>query len=642
MTAPRFDALLIANRGEIAVRVIRAARAEGLRAIAVYSDADADAPHVRLADSAVRIGPAPAAQSYLSIPALIAAAEAAGAGAIHPGYGFLAENAAFAEATAAAGLVFVGPPAAAIRAMGDKSAAKARMREAGVPCAPGYHGEDQSAARFAEAAREIGYPVMVKASAGGGGRGLRVVRAPEALAAAIEAARAEAAAAFGDGRLLIERAILGARHVEVQVFGDEQGNIVSLGERDCSIQRRHQKLIEEAPSPAVSPELRQAMGAAATRAAATVGYVGAGTVEFLLDAEGAFYFLEMNTRIQVEHPVTEAVTGLDLVRLQLQIAQGRPLPFAQIDVALSGHAIEARLCAEGPDFLPATGRIAAFHAGAGVRLDSGIEPGSTVSPYYDSLLAKLIAHGATREEARRKLVAALEATFVAGVATNRDYLLHALTHPTFVAGAATTAFVEEAPFATAAPSRLAFALAALLLVAREQPATPSAGWRAAPVRLVADGVERRLNLRRQGLDWIAAVDGEDVALRLIARGAGEARFSHQGVVGRVAFAREGEALWLDFEGACRRFDDLTYAPPRPADAAADGAVLSPVSGIVTAVEAKAGDAVRRGQPLATVEAMKMQYSILAPLDGVVAQAHAVAGAQTKARALLFSIAPPET
>jgi geranyl-CoA carboxylase alpha subunit len=635
----RFDTLLVANRGEIAVRVIRAARAEGLRAVAVYSDADAAAPHVKLADAAVRIGPASAAQSYLSIPAIIAAAKTAGAGAIHPGYGFLAENADFAEAVIQASLVFVGPPVAAIRAMGDKSAAKARMRDAGVPCAPGYHGEDQSTERFAEEARAIGYPVMVKASAGGGGRGLRVVRAPDALTASLAAARSEAAAAFGDGRLLIERAILGARHVEVQVFGDERGAVVHLGERDCSIQRRHQKLIEEAPSPAVTRDLRRAMGEAAVAAARAVGYVGAGTVEFLLDADGAFYFLEMNTRIQVEHPVTEAVTGLDLVRLQLQVAQGRPLPFTQAEVTLIGHAVEARLCAEDADFMPATGRLAAFRAAAGVRVDSGVESGSVVTPYYDSLIAKLIAHGATREEARLKLVSALQTTFVAGLATNRDFLLHALQSPSFVAGEATTAFVAETPFAPSAPSPLAFALAALALVAREGPVAPTAGWRAVPVRLVADGVERRLQLRRDGPDWV--VDA-DMRLRLLDSGAGELRFIADGVVTRAAFARDGDALWLDFEGVSRRFVDLTYAPPRRDDAAATGAVLAPVSGIVVAVEAKAGDAVRRGQPLATLEAMKMQYSILAPLDGVIAEAHAVAGTPTKARALLFSIAPRET
>jgi geranyl-CoA carboxylase alpha subunit len=633
----RFDALLIANRGEIACRVIRAARAEGLRTVAVYSDADADAPHVRLADLAVRIGPAPPAQSYLSIPALIAAAKAAGAGAIHPGYGFLAENADFADAAAEAGLVFVGPPAAAIRAMGDKSAAKARMQEAGVPAAPGYHGEDQSLDRFSREAASIGYPVMVKAAAGGGGRGLRIVGEPDALPAAIAAARAEAAAAFGDGRLLIERALRGARHVEVQVFADERGAIVYLGERDCSIQRRRQKLIEE--SPAVSPALRRAMGETACAAAQAVGYVGAGTVEFLLDAEHRFYFLEMNTRIQVEHPVTEAVTGLDLVRLQLQVAQGRPLPFSQADVRLDGHAIEARLCAEGPDFAPATGRLVAFRAGEGARLDSGVEAGSVVTPHYDSLLAKLIAHGATREEARRKLVAALEATFVAGVATNRDYLLHALTNQTFVAGEATTSFVEEQPFAPAPPSPLAFALAASLLIARDDLSGPTAGWRAAPVRLAADGVERRLSLSRDGEDWLATSQDGVTRLRILSRGRDEARFLADGLVRRAAFAREGDALWLDCDGACRRFVDLTYAPPRREDLQADGAVTSPVNGVVVAVEVEAGQAVRRGQALGAVEAMKMQYALVAPIDGIVAEARAVAGKPTQARALLFLIAP---
>ncbi len=410
----RFSSVLIANRGEIACRIIRAAREEGLSAIAVFSDADAAALHVRLADKAIRIGPSPPGESYLSIGALIDAAKATGAEALHPGYGFLAENADLAEACAAHGLAFVGPRSAAIRAMGDKSAAKARMATAGVPCVPGYHGPDQSPARFAEEAARIGYPVMVKASAGGGGRGMRIVRAPEALEGALRAARAEAENAFGDGRLLIERALLTARHVEVQVFGDEQGAIVHLGERDCSIQRRHQKVIEEAPSPAVSPALREAMGAAAVRAAAAVGYVGAGTVEFLLDRDERFYFLEMNTRIQVEHPVTECVTGVDLVRLQFRVAQGRPLPFAQADLALKGHAIEARLYAEDPaaDFLPSIGTLAAWRpaAGEGVRVDAGVEKGSAVTPFYDSMLAKVIAHGATREEARLRLSRALART----------------------------------------------------------------------------------------------------------------------------------------------------------------------------------------------------------------------------------------
>jgi geranyl-CoA carboxylase alpha subunit len=639
----RFASLLVANRGEIACRIIRAARAEGLRVIAVFSDADEAAPHVRLADRSVRIGPAAPAQSYLSISAIIEAARATGAEAVHPGYGFLAENADFADAVAAAGLVFVGPPAAAIRAMGDKSAAKARMQAAGVPCAPGYHGDDQSHGRFAEEADRIGYPVMVKASAGGGGRGLRIVREPDGLKTALIAARSEAESAFGDGRLLIERALVGARHVEVQVFGDEHGHIVHLGERDCSIQRRHQKVIEEAPSPAVSPALRQAMGEAAVKAAAAVGYVGAGTIEFLLDGDGRFYFLEMNTRIQVEHPVTEAVTGLDLVRLQLQIAQGRPLPFVQSDISLSGHAIEARLYAEDPaaDFLPSIGRLVAWRPGngEGVRIDTGVEAGSAVTPYYDSMLAKIVGFGADREQARSSLINALERTFVAGVVTNRDFLIGALRRPSFVEGQATTAFVSEATWARAQPGRMALALAALLLVEQGGSPAPTTGWRAAPVRLAADGVERRVVVRRQASEWIMSVDGEDLSLNLIERGAAEVRFAYNGLVKRAAYAGDGEDLWLDLDGVCRRFTDRTYAPPRLKDADADGAVRSPVSGVVIVVEAKAGDAVRRGQALATVEAMKMQYAILAPIDGVIAEAHAAAGRQTQARALLFSIAP---
>ncbi len=639
----RFSSVLVANRGEIACRILRAARAEGLRAVAVYSDVDAGATHVRLADAAVRIGPAQPAQSYLSIANTIAAAKATGAEAIHPGYGFLAESAAFAEACASAGLVFCGPPPSAIRAMGDKAAAKARMEAAGVPCAPGYHGADQAPARFAEEAERIGYPVMVKASAGGGGRGMRIVREPRELEAALRSASAEAEKAFGDGRLILERALLGARHVEIQVFGDESGAIVHLGERDCSIQRRHQKLIEEAPSPAVSPELRASMGAAAVKAAAAVGYVGAGTVEFLLADRDGFHFLEMNTRIQVEHPVTECVTGVDCVRLQFQIALGRPLPFAQSDVVLRGHAIEARLYAEdaAARFLPSTGRIAAWRAagGEGVRVDCGVESGSAVTPFYDSLLAKIIAFGADRAEARGRLVRALRETFVAGVTTNRDFLIDALRRPEFIGGRATTAFVGDAPACASRPNREAIAIAALLFVERGGPSAPSAGWRASPLRLGVDGAERGASVRRQGGDWIVTLDGEAVTMRLVSRDDAEIRVLLDGVVRGASYRREGGELWLDFGGACRRFVDRTYDPPQIEDAHADGAVRSPVSGVVVGVEAQPGDRVRRGQALATVEAMKMQYSILAPIDGVIAQANAAAGQLAQARALLFAIEP---
>ena len=617
-----------------------------MRTIAVFSDADANAPHVRLADAAIRIGPPAPAGSYLSIGALIDAARTTGAEALHPGHGFLAENADLAEASAAVGLAFVGPPAAAIRAMGDKAAAKARMEEAGVPCAPGYHGPDQSPARFAEEAHRIGYPVMVKAAAGGGGRGMRVVREPEALKAALGSARAEAETAFGDGRLLIERALLGARHVEVQVFGDHEGRIVHLGERDCSIQRRHQKLIEEAPSPAVSGALREAMGSAAVKAAAAVGYIGAGTVEFLLDhgpsGDERFYFLEMNTRIQVEHPVTECVTGVDLVRLQFRVAQGLPLPFAQGDVALRGHAIEARLYAEdrAANFLPSIGMLAAFRLGAGegVRIDAGVEAGSAVTPFYDSMLAKVIAFGETREEARLRLLRSLETTFVAGVKTNRDFLIDALRLPAFVEGAATTAFVGDAPFAAKNPSREAIGLAAMLFVDRGAPPEPTAGWRATPLTLATDHAERRVSVRRQDEETIVSVDGEDVAIRLIGHTDHDARVLVGGVARHVAYARDGEGLWLDLDGVWR-FADRTYAPPRLKEVDADGAVRSPIAGVVVSVEASAGEAVKRGQTLAVVEAMKMQYAILAPIEGVITQAYAVAGRHAEARAILFAITP---
>jgi geranyl-CoA carboxylase alpha subunit len=637
----RFTSVLVANRGEIACRIIRAARAEGLRVIAVYSDADSAAPHVRFADAAVRIGSAVPGQSYLSIANLISAAKASRAEAIHPGYGFLAESAEFAESCVAAGLVFIGPSPAAIRTMGDKSAAKARMEGAGVPCAPGYHGDDQSLARFAAEAARVGYPVMVKASAGGGGRGMRVVHEARDLEAALAAASAEALNAFGDGRLLLERALLGARHVEIQVFGDEQGAIVHLGERDCSIQRRHQKLIEEAPSPAVTPELRAAIGAAAVKAAASVGYVGAGTVEFLLAEDRHFYFLEMNTRIQVEHPVTESVASVDLVRLQFHVAQGRSLPFAQSDLALRGHAIEARLYAEDPsnDFMPSTGRLLAWRPGEGegVRIDSSVEAGSTISPWYDSLLAKVIASGADREDARRRLVSALQTTFVAGVMTNRDFLIEALRHKDFVDGLATTAFVGAAPKRSSAPSREAIALASLLFLERGGAPAPTASWRESALRLSIDDTEIRTSIRRKDDEWIATVDGETIALRLISRSDSEIHFSRDGALMRASYTRDGDELWLDFDGGCRRFVDRTYAPPQPKDENSDGAVRSPVNGVIVGVEARKGDRVRRGQALAIVEAMKMQYLILAPIAGVITQANAAAGHQAQARALLFAI-----
>jgi geranyl-CoA carboxylase alpha subunit len=637
----RFSSILVANRGEIACRIIRAAHADGYRAIAVYSDADADALHVRLADSAVRIGPAAPAQSYLQSERLIAAAKAAGAEAIHPGYGFLAENADFAESCAKAGLVFIGPAPAAMRAMGDKSAAKARMAAAGVPIAPGYHGEDQGAARFVAEAKRIGFPAMIKASAGGGGRGMRIVRTAEEVEAAHRAASAEAMSAFGDGRLLIERALIGARHVEVQIFGDEYGTIVHMGERDCSIQRRHQKIFEESPSPAVSPELRARMGAAAVKTAASVGYVGAGTVEFLLDERGDYYFLEMNTRIQVEHPVTEAVTGIDLVRLQFHVSQGKRLPFAQSDIAFHGHAIEARLCAENAaaNFLPGAGEIVAWRPGTGegVRVDHGLYQGAVVSPYYDSLLAKFIAYGEDREEARRRLLRALSETLIAGIVTNRDFLIASLRRREFVEGAATTAFVGAGPVSTFAAPPEALALAALLYVENGGAAAPLPTWRRATLQLEANGATSAVSIRRKGETWIATIGDDTLKLRLIYRDAYRVSFVHEDVESAANYALWGDQLKLLLGDASYDFVDRTYAPPRRDGDEAGGGVRSPVSGVLVAVAAKAGDHVKRGQALATVEAMKMQYVILAPIDGVIASAFSSAGAQVSARATLFEI-----
>ena len=637
----QFSTVLVANRGEIACRVIRAIRAEGLRAVAVHSDVDADALHVRLADLAAPIGPATPSKSYLVGANIIAAAKATGAGAIHPGYGFLSENADFAQSVIDAGLVFIGPPPSAMRAMGDKSAAKARMIEAGVPTAPGYQGEDQSAARFAAEAERIGFPVMIKASAGGGGRGMRVVNAMGELEAALKAASAEAASAFGDGRLLMERALIGARHVEVQVFGDEHGHIVHLGERDCSIQRRHQKIFEESPSPAVSDDLRARMGEAAVKAASAVGYVGAGTVEFLLDAEGRFYFLEMNTRIQVEHPVTEAVTGIDLVRLQIRVAQGGALPFTQNEVRFKGHAIEARLCAENAraSFMPVTGDIVAWRPAnvEGVRIDHGLVEGGAVSPYYDSLLAKIIAHGDTREEARLRLIKALRETLLAGCVTNRDFLIEALEHPDFVAGAATTAFLTRmTPRAAETPPR-AIALAALLFAERGGAAAPAPGWRSTPLKLEVGEETFALSVRRDGAVWTTSLGDQRVSLKLLWRDANAVRFEQDGVATGARYAIWGNRLRLELDGVGFDFVDQTYAPPRLDDDAADGGVRSPVSGVLVGVEARAGDHVKRGQALATVEAMKMQYQILAPIDGIVATAPSGAGAQVPLRGLLFEI-----
>ncbi len=641
-----FSTLLVANRGEIALRIMRTARRMGYRTVAIRSDADAGSRHAREADLAVSIGGA----GYLDAGEVLAAAKAAGADAVHPGYGFLAESAAFAEACAAAGLVFIGPSADAIARMGDKAAAKRAMAAAGVPCIPGYDGEDQDQAQLATEAERIGFPLMIKALAGGGGRGIRLVETADAFALALQSARSEAASAFGDGRVLLEKAIDRPRHVEFQVFGDRHGNAVHLGERDCSVQRRHQKLIEEAPSPFVGHGLRSRMGAAAVAAVDAIGYEGAGTLEFLVDAAGDFYFMEMNTRLQVEHPVTEAITGLDLVELQLRVAAGEPLGLAQDDVRLCGHAIEVRLCAEDParDFLPQAGEVALWRAPPGLRVDTALQDGAAVPPHYDSMIAKLVAHGATRDEARRRLIAGLERTVALGLPTNRAFLARALAHPAFAAGEATTGFIGEhaqALLAAPEPGMKEIALAVLLLrfgragaVPRlPHPLSPAFPF---PMRLEIDRkvVEAELSLRRDGM-FTVSVGGAIVTARLEAIAPGSLTCAVDGISERVFFTRAGDAVTIHRADREVVAEDLTYAPPKAGENAADGLVVASIGGRVAAVLAEAGEHVAAGRPLVTIEAMKMEHVHRAPVAGLLEEMTVRVGDQIAVGRRLARIAP---
>ena len=612
-----FSKVLVANRGEIAWRVMRTARAMGYRTVAVYSDADKDAPHVAFADEAVRIGPPPVGESYLSVDRILEAAHRSGADAIHPGYGFLSENDGFAAACEKAGIVFIGPPPAAIAAMGNKAAAKRRMIEARVPCVPGYQGPDQSDANLAAEARKIGLPVMVKAAAGGGGRGMRLVTADGDLLEAIRTARTEAESAFGSGELILEKAVVDARHVEIQVFADSHGNAIHLGERDCSVQRRHQKVIEEAPSPAVDGELRRRMGAAAVAAAQAIGYRGAGTVEFLLGVDGEFYFLEMNTRLQVEHPVTEAITGLDLVEWQLRVARGEKLPLTQAQVKFHGHAIEVRLYAEDAyaGFLPQTGRIGTWRPGGGpgVRVDHGMTDGLAISPYYDPMIAKVIAHGGTREEARARLIKALRDTVVLGPTTNRHFLIRLLEHAEFAAGEATTAFLGKHIFPAPAASDRHWQLAAQLLwrdSARRYPA-PLRGWRNSnpaptPVKLAVGEAVRT----------IGVTGGPDIeAPHLI----------------------DGNDIVVDLDAFTVRFSDKTYAPPAAAAAGSDGKLRAPMDGKIVAIKVAAGEKVSRGQTLIVLEAMKIQHQLKAGVDAEIEAVSVQEGQQVANRTVLVTM-----
>lgn len=656
----RFTSVLVANRGEIACRVIASARDQGYRTIAVYSEADADAPHVQLADDSVCIGPGPVNESYLSAQNILDAAASSGAGAIHPGYGFLSENADFARACEQAGLVFIGPSPEAIHLMGNKAQAKRRMLDAGVPCVPGYEGEDQSDEALLGAAREIGVPLMVKAAAGGGGRGMRLVASPDQVLNAIRLARAEAESAFGSAELILEKAIVKPRHVEVQVFADGQGNTVHLGERDCSVQRRHQKVIEEAPCPVMTDALRTRMGQAAVAAARSIDYRGAGTVEFLLDEAGAFYFLEMNTRLQVEHPVTELVTGLDLVALQLQVAQGEPLGLSQADVQLCGHAIEVRLYTEDPaqDFLPTSGPVDLWRApqGTGVRVDAGICSGLAISPYYDPMVAKIIACGPTREVARTRLIAALRDTVLYGPAHNRDFLVACLENPRFAAGQATTAFIDEefASGITANPPAFTDSAAAAVIEIALEHAALHAGsvivspelrdWSSASPLVArkqyAHGEDLHdLAVLSQGRSRYEVFDAEQVAqLELVSIGGDSAvlRIDGRQVHAHFHLAEPGK-LYVTIEGRAAVFRDLVLRDGEQDSGGSGGNITAPMHGLLLDVRVAEGDAVVAGQTLAVLEAMKMHYEITAQADGRVTGVIASAGTQVAADDLLIEI-----
>ncbi len=653
--------LLIANRGEIACRVIKTAKRLGIKTVAVYSDADAGALHVTMADAAVHIGPSPARESYLNVDAILDAAKRSGAAAVHPGYGFLSENAGFAEACAKAGLVFVGPPVSAIRAMGLKDAAKALMAKAGVPIVPGYHGAEQAAAFLTKEAERVGFPVLIKAVAGGGGKGMRRVDKAGEFAKALEGAQREALAAFGDARVLVEKYVATPRHIEIQVFADGHGNAVHLFERDCSLQRRHQKVIEEAPAPGMPLEMRRQMGAAAVKCAKAIGYQGAGTVEFIVDASGglkadAFYFMEMNTRLQVEHPVTEMITGLDLVEWQLRVAAGETLPLMQDALSINGHAVEVRLYAEDPakGFLPSTGRLARLklpHDDAHVRVDTGVVEGGEVSMFYDPMIAKIIAWDETRSGALARLACALETAEIAGPRTNLGFLISTLRHPEFIAANIDTGFIERhkadlvPPVGPAPDDVLLFAALFQLLERRARtnghsPWSQLDGWRLGGVRqnealrLTDGGQDRIVGVAYRATGWrLSAGDGAVDA---------DAAFESDGSIAASLNGRRAQARVLRVGGdlaVLMRGRAFTLKPHDllevSDDAAADTRDLrAPMPGKIVQMLVKPGERVRRGQALAIVEAMKMEHTLAAPGDLTVKTAPFSAGDQVSEGAII--------
>jgi 3-methylcrotonyl-CoA carboxylase alpha subunit len=669
-----FSTLLIANRGEIACRVAATARRLGIRTVAVYSDADAHARHVAACDSAVRLGPAEPRASYLRGDLILQAAHASGAQAIHPGYGFLSENASFAQAAAQAGIVFVGPPASAISAMGSKSAAKQLMQTAGVPLVPGYHGDNQDPDFLREQADAIGYPVLIKASAGGGGKGMRIVEDRAAFADALASCRREAASSFGDDRVLIERYLQKPRHIEIQVFADTHGNCVYLFERDCSVQRRHQKVIEEAPAPGMTAQRRQAMGEAAVAAARAVGYVGAGTVEFIAEPDGRFYFMEMNTRLQVEHPVTEMITGHDLVEWQLRVAAGEPLPARQEDLRLQGHAIEARIYAENPDtgFLPSIGTLrylglpehTAFANGA-VRVDGGVRAGDAITPYYDPMIAKLIVHGTDRDAARRRIAQALAQVRVVGLHTNTDFLGRLMRDQAFADADLDTGLIERRretllPAAQAAGAGL-LALATAALLAREGLCAPRVaqvphdpwdardGWRVAGryARTLAwldGGAHRAVTVARDGAAWTVDTGEGAQAFHWEASPqdghaqAWDVRATVAGADTAATAVWDGEQLHVFEGGRTWQFalqDPLAHAGEAQGEHGGD--MTAPMPGKIIAIAVQPGETVQKGQSLLVMEAMKMEHTITAAADGEVAEIFYQVGDQVAEGSALIAL-----
>lgn len=648
-----FSKLLVANRGEIAVRVMRSAKALGYKTVAVYSEADANALHVQYADEAVCIGKSKVSESYLKVEKILNAAKLTGADAIHPGYGFLSENAEFAQACKDAGITFIGPTPDAIELMGSKRLSKIAMIKAGVPCIPGYEGGEQGLDHLTAEGKKIGFPLMVKASAGGGGRGMRLVEAESELAAALSTARSEAENAFGSGELILERAVIAPRHVEVQVFGDTHGNVVYLFERDCSIQRRHQKVVEEAPCPVMTEDLRVRMGQAAVAAAKSCHYVGAGTVEFLLDSQGNFYFLEMNTRLQVEHPVTELITGLDLVEWQLRVANGENLPLQQHELKIEGHAVEVRLYAEDPsqDFLPQTGSVLLWQPAElpNVRIDHGMTQQGEVSPFYDPMIAKIIAYGKTREDAVRLLARAVEDSVLLGVNSNKQFLVNLLRHPELIAGNTNTAFIPEhfSDDVSLHPAKvdlesLAIAAALFTQPASKQPEAITHQWHnaldvAKSLKLLVGEQTHRIKLLAEQDSVQVQWNDESANIQLIEKQDNFVTYIWQGVRRSVAFVQQGDTLYLDQGNGNLIIQNTTYAAPITADAAGDGQIRAPMDGAIVDVLVNIGDTVTKGQTLLILEAMKIQQQIKANVDGVVAEISGQAGQQVKKRQVLLNI-----